>query len=98
MHAYLDSGANAHLFKDKGVFGDIKETQTSLTTVCGDDYSTQTRLGSTYSLNSQNGTPIPMGSEAIYHPKLVENLVSVGKICDEGHTIVFDQNKSGVYK
>ena len=94
-HAYLDSGASAHMFKDKEVFVEVKGKQITLTTACDKNENKNiAQVGSTHTLKCQSGTAIERNSEAIYCKDLVENLVSVETVCDQGHTIVFDKNKS----
>ena len=56
------------------------------------------QVGSTHTLECQSGTAIEENSEAIFCKDLVENLISVGTVCDQGHTLVFDKNKSVIYK
>ena len=98
-HAYLDSGASAHMFKEKVVFVEIKGKQITLTTACDrSEKKNIAQVGSTHTLECQSGTTIKENSEAIFCKDLVENLISVGTVCDQGHTIVFDKNKSIIYK
>jgi len=41
---------------------------------------------------------VEKGSSAVFSAGLVENLVSVGKLCDEGKAIVFDREGVKIYK
>ena len=84
-HAYLDSGASAHMFKEKEVFVEIKGKQITLTTACDKSEKKNTaQVGSTHTLECQSGTAIEENSEAIFCKDLVENLISVGTVCDQG--------------
>ena len=50
-------------------------------------------VGKAKGLRYQNSSELALeeGSRAVYGETLVENLVSVGKLCDLDQTVVFDQ-------
>ena len=100
-HAYLDSGANTHMFKKQNVFESIESKQAKLQTACENNYENmnQARVGKTKALKYKTHVlAIEKDSEAVFCEKLVENLVSVGKICDQEHTIVFDKHGYVIFK
>ena len=83
-HAFLDSGANAHFFKNQDLFESFDEGKgTTVQTACNKSDS-QALVGKVKALSyGGNGNiALEKGSSAILCESLFENLVSVGKICD----------------
>ncbi len=83
-----------HLFKTEHAFSKIENKKISLVTACSEkDKSNKASVGKTKALKFYNDRKlaIDVNSEAIFSEELVENLVSVGKICDTDQTVVFDQ-------
>ena len=98
-HTHTWTVMQVHTCSKKEVFVEVKGKQITFTTACDKNENKNiAQVGSTHTLKCQSGTAIERNSEAIYCKDLVESLVSVGTICDQGHTIVFDKNKSVIYK
>ena len=90
VQGYLDSGANAHMFKNKNVFEDIDSKLTTVTTACqgeAESSANMASVGKVKSLRYDTGADavIDVQSKGIYCNTLVENLISVGKMCDTDH-------------
>jgi len=101
IHAYLDSGANAHLFKTKHAFEKMENKKISLITACLEkDKNKKASVGKTKNLRFYNEQELAIdkNTEGIFSEELVENLVSVGKICDTDQTVVFDQYGYMIFK
>src|SRR6185437_3377278 len=95
LHAFLDSGANSHIFKTKDAFKTIEGPKTNLTTASGEKAIAGT-VGKMKTFKTESGAAID-NQNAIFCDKVVENLISVGNMCDTQHTIVFTHTHSLIY-
>ena len=94
---YLDSGANAHIFKTQNVFEQIDPRQTNIFTATETTHKNTASVGKTKNLKYDTGISTEI-EKGIYCKNIVENLISVGKMCDNNHTIIFDKYGYGIYK
>lgn len=96
IHAFLDSGAETHMFRDGIVFRSVGNKETDLITACGSAVDKGV-IGQTHSLYV-GGHEIVGKARAVQCGALVDNLISVGKICEAGHTVVFTHTHSAIYR
>ena len=95
--AYIDSGASTHMFNSQNMFQSInEEKKVQLITAC--ERGNKACVGELKRLSQNERCLVEKGSSAVFSAGLVENLVSVGKLCDEGKAIVFDRESVKVYK
>ena len=100
MKGYLDSGANANVYKSKDMFVELGEKSNStLKTACGGgEKGSEVYTGKVKGMVFSDGET-EMGVErGVFCESLVENLISVGKLCDSNSTVVFDKYCYAVYK
>ena len=96
---YLDSGANAHT---KDVFVEFQNKQTNIFTACSNSTDKNTNQASVGKLKAltynTGGNMINETEKGIYCKDVVENLISVGKMCDSNQIVVFDKYGYGIYE
>jgi hypothetical protein len=97
VQCFLDSGANSHMFNTTGVFVQIGTKQTNLITACKGEKATASK-GTIKNLSYNTGTQATLNNTGVYCNSLVENLLSVGKLCDIDQTVVFDQHGYVIFK
>lgn len=98
-HGYLDSGANSHMFKSKDIFETLEQPHTKIITACENDQKHQASVGETHTLTTPDGeTLLKKGTQAVFCETLLENLISVGRLCEHGHCVVFDQLGYAIFK
>ena len=88
---FLDSGANIHVFKNKNIFSSLTHDSTRLQTACGGKENNTAQKGQIKNLFYSTGKPAHLHArgEGVVCENLKDNLISVGKMCDNGHTIIF---------
>jgi len=89
--AYIDSGATSHMFKTTEVFQGFESRKADLQTACAGGPPTTARVGQTRQIAFGNGE-VALGAHtpAVHCAELIANLISVGKMCENNHTVVFD--------
>lgn len=81
----MDTGASSHMFGDKSAFTSMRLTSPSNIAVASKGGSISSRQRGCVSLGSLNL------QEVLYSNELTGNLVSVGRLCDDGYTAIFRQ-------
>jgi len=91
INTFLDSGANIHVFKNKNIFSSLTHDSTRLQTACGGKENNTAQKGQIKNLFYSTGKPAHLHArgEGVVCENLKDNLISVGKMCDNGHTIIF---------
>ena len=90
----MDSGANEHMFKTQSVFTHITDKKSSILTACTSGENNFASVGNTKKIFFEDGKnlAVEQNSPGVFSEHLMENLVSLGKICDTGnHTVIFDK-------
>jgi hypothetical protein len=99
IKTYLDSGATSHLFNRRDIFNTFTDQQTKLVTACDNKKQNIAHVGEIKQLTHIDGkSMVCEGKEGIFSDILVENLISVGKLCEDDHTVVFDKYGCVVFK
>jgi len=100
IHTFLDSGAGENMFKTRDVFTKIGEKKSTLLTACTDAKSSAVQgqmKGLKYDKTNID-VNLDTKNRAIFCDQLNENLVSVGKMCENKQVIVFDQHEYVIFK
>lgn len=88
---YLDSGASMHVTGNKSLLFDVRKGPNSQIT---------TANGRSLPVNAQGAITLPGNkrlSEVLYVPGLCKNLLSVGRLADEGHFTLFGAKNCWVF-
>lgn len=78
-----DTGASSHMFKDKHIIEDIESIKPTMIGVASKEGAIWASERGSVSLGSMRL------SSVFYSPKLTGNLVSIGRLCDQGYHAVF---------
>jgi hypothetical protein len=84
---FIDSECSSHMTGDQGKFVSLKKRGGNV--AFGGDSSTKILGKGTVNLGSEN----VKATKVLLVEHLKNNLLSVSKICDQGHTITFDSRK-----
>ena len=87
----LDSGASEFMFSNLKFASNTEPTQISITTAAGE---LKGKVGGVKNCYLPNGTEIKLGTDgqAVFAPQLQDNLASVGRLCEGGLAVLFDEN------
>ena len=97
IRAWLDSGANESMFKENpNIAKRIWSSNTRIGTANRGEEIGATQVGE-LDLQTKGGYVFQCFNEVIFSNRLRDNLVSVGKLCDSGNTVVFNSCGSKVY-
>ena len=97
VHFLLDSGANETMMKSKEWATRTWASRTQIKTANPAQNIDASTMGEVPMTNDQ-GTRMPGLKEVIFTPHLRENLMSVGKLTDEGYTVIFNACGVKIYK
>lgn len=81
----MDTGASSHMFGGKSAFSLLRSTSPSNIAVASKGGSISSRQQGCVNLGSL------IFKEVLYSSELTGNLVSVGRLCDDGYTAIFQQ-------
>ena len=90
----VDSGATAHMCKDKKMFESIDETRQGKVFL-GDGRSVKSggKGKVKLTLHSDSGKSVVTINDVLHVPQLSENLISVRKLAEKGHIVEFSEDK-----
>ena len=90
---YVDSGFSTHMTRDRNKFVSLKEKK-DRTMSFGNDGSSNVIGSGTIILGSKDA----LAKNVLLVENMNHNLLSVGKMCDQGHTILFNSTKCEIRK
>jgi len=96
---YMDSGANETMLKDEASFISLDPRQTLISTATGQTAATGI-YGTPKSFSfvgSNRRVPFGREGKAVWCDKLNDNLLSVGRLCDAGFSVVFTSHDCFVF-
>lgn len=91
--AYMDSGTNRDIFKDKSMFSNLHPIRpVRIRSANGADDLVATQAGLVYLKTFDENDEVCEADikEALFCPKIAVNLVSVTRLCDEGYSLTGD--------
>jgi hypothetical protein len=98
IRAWLDSGANETMFRENiGIATNVRNSNMKIDTAHRGDSMGSTKSGR-IGLVNRNGDAVGGFDNILFVEGLAENLASVGRIADCGHTIIFNKTGSHIYK
>lgn len=90
----LDSGSSGHFLSKEKFFTELKKTPTRNLNLADDSCTEIHGTGDAAIITKMNGQEEEiLVQEAMFVPKLRNNLLSIAKICDKGYTAIFDKKK-----
>lgn len=81
----MDTGASSHMFGEKGPFNSLQTTPPSGIAVASKTGSIFSRHWGCVTLGSLNL------KDVLYSDQLTGNIISIGRLCDDGYTAIFRQ-------
>ena len=90
---YVDSGFSMHMTGDRKKFVSLKEKKDG-TVSFGNDGSSNVIGSGTVSLRSKDD----LAKNVLLVENMNHNLLSVGQMCDQGHTMLFNSTKCKIRK
>ena len=90
---YVDSGCSTHMTRDRNKFVSMKEKKEG-TVSFGNDGSSNVIGSSTVTF----GSKYSLAKNALLVENMKHNLLSVGQMCDQGHTMLFNSMKCEIRK
>lgn len=93
----LDSGANENIFRDKSVGCGLTKSKLGIETAKKGDTLEALDMGSIDCLKFNDGAAASCLKKVLFSEKVLDNIVSVGRVCDGGHVVVFDAGGTSVF-
>ena len=99
LHCLLDSGASEMVFRDRSIAGDAKLNPNLCMNVAVDaGFRPAIYEGSVSAVLPKKNFQLPGFDRVLFPDKAVANLVSVGRLCDNGLVVVFERNRACLYR
>src|SRR5436190_13941341 len=91
---FVDSGATAHMSPNKMLFEQIQDNKDFTVTIANNEKIHSEGIGNIKIKTELGEKEI---KDAIYVPEIKANLLSVSKMTEKGHVVIFDDKKCTVY-
>lgn len=91
---FVDSGATAHMSPNKNLFNSLEENRSLTVTVANNEVIHSEGIGN-INLKTDKGEKVV--NDVVFVRDIKANILSVSKITEKGHSVVFDSNKCTVY-